>query len=130
MAETSTLRSSRDLRVYQSGYVVARRVFDESKAWPREERYALTDQVRRSSRSICANLAEAWAKRSYPRHFVSKLSDALGEAEETRTWIDFALDCGYLDAATHQDLAERLRHVVGGLTLMMATPDPWCRPSQ
>ena len=127
--QSTSLRSSRDLRVYQHGYAVATQIYDLSKTWPRDERYALTDQVRRSSRSVCANLAEAWAKRAYPRHFVSKLSDALGEAEETRTWLDFARDCGYVSANDHTEMTDALRQVVGGLTLMMARPAPWCRPA-
>ena len=126
---TQALRSSRDLRVYQHGYAVALRIYNLSKTWPRDERYALTDQVRRSSRSVCANLAEAWAQRAYPRHFVSKLSDALGEAEETRTWIDFAHDCGYVSIDEHEAMTGALRNVIGGLTLMMARPAPWCRPA-
>ena len=104
-------------------------LFDASKAWPRDERYALTDQVRRSSRSVCANMAEGWAKRPYPRHFVSKLSDAHGEAEETLVWIRFARDCQYLDEASAQHLAGTYRRVIGGLIKMMRSPASWCGPA-
>ena len=105
-------------------------LFEVSKRWPREERYALTDQVRRSSRSVCANLAEAWSKRRYPRHFVSKLSDAHGEAEETLVWIGFARDCGYLSSDVAHSEEVRCRRVIGGLVKMMRSPASWCGPAR
>ena len=105
------------------------RIFEHSKAWPKEEQYALTDQIRRSSRAICANLAEAWAKRLYPKHFVSKLSDAHGEASETVTWIAFAEQCGYLDASEVAALEAEYQRVIGGLVRMMHQTDQWCGPS-
>ena len=92
------LRGARDLLVYQKAYVLAMEIFRTSKAWPPEEKYSLTDQVRRSSRGVCTNLREAWAKRRYEAHFLSKLTDADGENGETETWLDFARDCGYLVA--------------------------------
>ena len=91
--------SFRDLVVYQKARAVARRFFELSKSFPREELYSLTDQGRRSSRSIGAQIAEAWAKRGYERHFSSKLTDADGEQQETQHWVDTALDCGYLTPA-------------------------------
>ncbi|HLT46126.1 MAG TPA: four helix bundle protein [Rubricoccaceae bacterium] len=117
------------LRVYGEAFEVAMRLFGLSKAWPAEERYALTDQARRSSRSVCANLAEAWAKRLYPRHFVSKLSDAHGEAAETAVWITFAKRCGYLSEADTMLLTEACQRIIGGLIRMMNQPDKWCGPS-
>lgn len=81
-------------------------IFQLSKGWPVEEKYSLTDQVRRSSRSVCANLREAWAKRRYEAHFISKLTDADGENSETNTWLDFALDCRYLNQVDHRRLTE------------------------
>jgi four helix bundle protein len=117
------------LRVYQDAFEIAMRLFELSKAWPKEERYALTDQVRRSSRSICANLAEAWAKRLYPRHFISKLSDAHGEAAETAVWITFATKCGYLPAPDADMLQASCQRLIGGLVTMMNQPDKWCGPS-
>lgn len=90
-------RSCRELRVYQIAMVAAMDVFALTKALPVEERYSLIGQIRRSSRSVCANIAEAFRKRRYPAHFASKLSDAEAEAEETRVWLEFAFRCGYVE---------------------------------
>ena len=119
----------RELRVFQSGFEAAMKIFEVSKAWPREERYALTDQIRRSSRSLCANIAEAWRKRRYESHFVSKLSDADAEVAETQVWLDFALACGYMDKALHSELSGQYDHISGGLVKMMTDPTPWCGPA-
>ena len=116
----------RELRVYQRAFEMATIVFEWSKEWPPEERYALTDQVRRSSRAICANIAEAWFKRSYPKHFTSKLSDASSEAAETLVWIDFAERCGYLDQETADALHNECRAILGGLVKMITQPQKWC----
>src|SRR5512136_3154362 len=89
--------SFRDLLVYQKARELQREVFLISRAFPKDERFSLSDQIRRSSRSIGANIAEAWAKRRYEAHFVSKLTDADGEQYETQHWIETALECGYLD---------------------------------
>ncbi len=105
------------------------RLFEASRTWPKEERYALTDQVRRSSRAVCANLAEAWAKRLYPRHFIAKLSDANGEAAETQVWISFAHRCAYLGDEVARDLSDRCDHVIGGLVTMSTQTDRWCGPA-
>jgi four helix bundle protein len=120
----------RELRVYKRGFAAASRIYELSKHWPKEERYSLTDQIRRSSRSVCANIAEAWRKRRYPAHFVSKLSDSDSEAAETQAWLDFALDCGYIDQQAHDELYGTYENVIGGLVNMMANPDAWCGPSQ
>ena len=117
------------LRVYEEAFELAVEIFEVSASWPKEERYALTDQVRRSSRSVCANIAEAWCKRRYEKHFVSKLSDAHGEAAETVVWLKFAQRCGYLDAAVTKELRRRYHRVVGGLIKMMAAPEKWCGPA-
>jgi len=85
----------KELRVYQQGFAAAGRIYRLSKRWPKEERYSLTDQIRRSSRSVCSNIVEVWRKRRYPAYFVSKLSDSDSETAETQVWLDFALDCGY-----------------------------------
>jgi four helix bundle protein len=103
--------SFRDLVVYQKARAVARRFFDLSKAFPKEERYSLTDQGRRASRSIGAQIAEAWAKRAYEKHFVSKLSDADGEQQETQHWVDTALDCGYLTGPIRDELVDDLERI-------------------
>ena len=119
----------RDLRVYRQALEAAMRVFKLSANWPREERFSLTDQVRRSSRSVCANIAEAWRKRRYPSHFVSKLSDADSEVAETQAWLEFALRCGYLSEADFAVLDKDCECVSGGLVKMMAEPHKWCGPS-
>ena len=95
------ISSFRDLRVYQAAMELQQTVFESSKSWPREEKFSLIDQARRSSRAIGANLAESWAKRKYPLHFVSKLTDADGELQETSHWISTALACGYITDAVH-----------------------------
>ncbi len=119
----------RELRVYRQAFLAAQTIFEHSKHWPPEETYALTDQIRRSSRSVCANIAEAWRKRRYPNHFVSKLSDADAEAAETQTWLDFALDCRYMDQATRDKLDEQYEMIIGGLVKMMHSAEQWCGPS-
>jgi len=120
----------RELRVYRQAFAAATRIYELSKCWPKEERYSLTDQIRRSSRSVCANVAEAWRKRRYPAHFVSKLSDSDSEAAETQVWLDFALDCGYINQQDHDTLYTAYESVAGGLVKMMANPNAWCGPSQ
>lgn len=105
------------------------RIFELSAGWPLEERYALTDQIRRSSRSVCENVAEAWRKRRYPRHFVSKLSDTDAEAAETRVWLSFATRCGYLDAETTDELDGIYNRICGGLVRIMNRPGQWMLPN-
>jgi four helix bundle protein len=119
----------KELGVYRLAVELRKGVVAESKTWPKEERYALTDQARRSSRSVSANLAEAWAKRRYPKHFVSKLTDALGEVEETVVWPDTALECGYLTEGVHRPLSETCGRIAGGLVKMMRHPEQWCGPA-
>ena len=92
------------LKVYQLAYKLAMVIFEVSKLFPKEEKYSLTDQIRRSSRSVCSNLAEAYRKRRYPKHFTSKITDADGEASETQVWIDFARDCNYFNNEIHKNL--------------------------
>jgi len=122
-------RHFRDLRVYQAAFTAAMRIFELSRTWPVEGRYSLTGEGRRSSRSVCGNIAEAWRKRRYPAHFVSKLSDADGEAAETQNWLDFALARGYLDAHAHEELGAAYDGISGGLVSMMSDPDAWCGPA-
>ena len=119
-------RSFRDLIVYQKAKEVSRSVFRVSKSWPKEETYALTDQIRRSSRSVGAQIAEAWAKRRYEKHFVSKLTDADGEQQETQHWVDEASDCGYIDEATRTALLGILDEVGRMLQSMMNKSDSFC----
>jgi four helix bundle protein len=119
----------KDLRVFQTGFDAAMRILEVSKGWPQDERYSLTDPIRRSSRSVCANMAEAWRKRRYEPNFISKLSDADAEAAETQVWLRFAHASGYLEAATYQALDQQYELVCGGLVKMMAEPDKWCGPA-
>jgi four helix bundle protein len=120
----------KELRVHKQAFAAVSRIYTLSKHWPKEERYSLTDQIRRSSRSVCANIAEAWHKRRYPAHFISKLSDSDSEAAETEVWLDFALDCGYISQQVHNELYNTYENVIGGLVNMMANPDAWCGPSR
>ena len=119
------IRSAKDLVVYQKAYRLAMEIFEISKHWPREERFALTDQIRRSSRSTCTCLREAWAKRLYPAHFVSKLTDADGENAETDTWLDFARDSSYLTISDHARLAQEAKEVGSMLGSMINKPEPF-----
>jgi len=119
------INSAKDLRVYQKAYALAMKIFRLSRDWPPEEKYSLTDQIRRSSRSVCANLREAWAKRRYEAHFISKLTDADGENSETDTWLDFAKDCGYLSEEEHQKLTTECREVGAMLGSMLKNPIPF-----
>jgi four helix bundle protein len=118
----------RDLRVYRDAFH-ARQIYDHSTDWPTVERYALTNQIRRSSRSVTANIAEAWRKRLYPKHFISKRSDADAEAAETRSWLDFALDHGYFSEDLYAELDDQYDKVQGSLVRMMDNPDRWCGPA-
>jgi four helix bundle protein len=119
------VKSAKDLEVYQLANEFAMQIFQLSKRFPNEERYALTSQVRRSSRSICLNLREAWAKRRYPAHFVSKLTDSDGENSETDASLDFALQCGYITPDEHKDLAAKCASIGRMLGAMIRNPDPF-----
>lgn len=121
-----TLRSVRDLQVYQLAFRMAMRIFELSKAFPPEERYALTDQMRRSARSVCANLAEGWRKRRYRAVFLHKLSDATQEAAETQTWAEFACASHYLTNQTFQELDEAYEHIFAMLRTMESKADAFC----
>ncbi|MEI8205483.1 MAG: four helix bundle protein [Kiritimatiellales bacterium] len=119
------LNSAKDLEVYKKAYAVSMEIFQLSRSWPAEERYSLTDQVRRSSRSVCSNLREAWAKRRYEAHFISKLSDCDGENSETDTWLDYANNCGYLAPGKHADLAGEIVEIGKMLGGMLRNPEPF-----
>lgn len=119
------IQTHRDLEVYRKAFDASMTIFRLSKTFPKEETYSLTDQIRRSSRSVCANLAEAWRKRGYEAAFISKLSDAETEAAETQVWLEFAVKCGYMDPDAarplYQAYDESLRTVVG----MINHPETW-----
>ena len=117
------LRGYKDLRVFQMAYKLAMEVFCESKTFPIEERYSLTDQIRRSSRSVASNIAEAYRKRRYPKMFISKLADSDSEASETQVWLDFARDCGYLSFNRYDELTTGYEEVGRMLGSMIAHPE-------
>jgi len=126
--EKKLIRTHRDLEVYQIAFKFAMQIFRESKSFPMEERYSLTDQVRRSSRSVCANLTEAWRKRRYEASFISKLSDAEAEAPETQVWLEFAIECGYLDKQAGHELLTNYDNVLGKIVNLINDPQPWLLP--
>src|SRR6202011_5641661 len=111
MSESTRIESAKDLRVYKLAYQLAMEVFELTKKFPSEEKYALTSQIRRSSRSICLNLREAWAKRRYEAHFVGKITDCDGENSETDSALDFAKNCGYISSDEHKDLTARCAEI-------------------
>ncbi len=123
--------SFRDLEVYKLARQLSFEIFETSKGYPKEEMYSLTDQIRRSSRSVGAQIAEAWAKRRYKRHFISKLTDADGEQQETQHWIETALDCGYLSSRQSKNWLEHYASVGRMLNSMMNKADSFCsQPDQ
>jgi four helix bundle protein len=114
-----------ELEVYREAFEAAMTVYEASKAFPKQENYALTDQLRRSSRSVCANIAEAWRKRRYENAFAAKLSDAESEAAETQVWIEFAVRCGYLPAETGRQLFTTYHRIIGALVGMIHHRESW-----
>jgi four helix bundle protein len=121
----TNIRHFRELDVYRLAIELAMRIFEISKRFPFEERYSLIDQIRRSSRSVCANIAEAWRKRRYPNAFVSKLSDAEAEAAETQVWLEFSLQCGYIDNTSFKELDQIYDQIQGKLVKMISNPEHW-----
>jgi four helix bundle protein len=114
-----------ELDVYKLSVEVAMEIFRLTKRFPSEERYSLTDQVRRSSRSVSAQLAEAWRKRKYEAAFLAKLNDAEAEAAETQVWIEYAVKCEYLNRVAAQSLHKQCDHIIGKLVNMANHPEPW-----
>jgi four helix bundle protein len=121
----SLVKKHQDLVIYKIAFDAAMRIFELSKQFPYEERFSLTDQVRRSSRSVCANMAEAWRKRRYQAAFIAKLSDCESEAAETQTWIEFAVKCGYLDVETGRELYGKYNQILSGLVTMSKNSSSW-----
>ena len=117
------MEGHKQLKVYLAAYKLAMEIFNGSKLFPKEERYSLTDQIRRSSRSVVANIAEGFRKRRYPNMFISKLADADSEATETQVWIDFAHDCGYLSQKHHDELIAGYEEIGRMLGAMIAHPE-------
>ncbi len=120
------IRSVRDLKVYKLAFEMAMRIYKISSDFPAAEKYALTDQVRRSSRSVCSNLAEGWRKRRYKAVFINKLSDAAQEAAETQTWLEFALACGYISQDLFEDLDKQYEQVFAMLFGLEKKADSFC----
>jgi four helix bundle protein len=121
----SMVKFHRVLGIYQISFEAAMKIFESSKKFPVEERYSLTDQIRRSSRSVCANMAEAWRKRRYEAAFVAKLNDCEAESAETQTWIEFTVKCNYLDIETGCKLYGNYNQVLSGLVTMINNPSRW-----
>jgi four helix bundle protein len=114
-----------DLEVYQLAYKAAMEIFSMSLSFPKEEKYSLTDQIRRSSRSVCANIAEAFYRRKYPRNFAAHLSDSLAEAAETKVWLDFSCDCNYINSEIKEKLNDDYSKIIGKLIIMINQSDLW-----
>ena len=121
-------KSFRDLEVCKVAYTLSREIYEATKSFPKEEMYSLTDQIRRSSRSVGAQISEAWVERLYERHFVSKLTDADGEQQETQHWIQTALGCGYLSPVQAKDWLKRYACVGRMLNSMISKADQFCSP--
>jgi four helix bundle protein len=121
----TAIRSYKELDVYRRAMDLAMDVFKITSGFPSQERYSLVDQIRRSSRSVCANIAEAWRKRRYKAAFVSRLSDAETEAAETQVWIEFSHRCGYIDDDSARRLDGGYDHVIAQLITIMESPDKW-----
>ena len=119
-----------DLDVYQRAFDAAMRIFELSRAFPKEETYSLTDQIRRSSRSVCSNIAEGWRKRRYEKAFISKLSDAEGEAAETQVWLQFSVKCTYLDTTVGRELYQEYDGILATLVGMINHPETWIIQSE
>jgi four helix bundle protein len=126
MSALDHVQSFRDLLVYQKSRKLSKEIFQLTKTFPKEEMYSLTDQVRRSSRSVGAQIAEAWAKRRYEKHFVSKLTDSDGEQQETQHWIGVAFDCGYITENQGRELIEKCQEIGRMLAGMISKADLFC----
>ncbi len=120
------VKDYKELRVYKLAYESVMDIFRQSRCWPSEEKFSLIGQIRRSSRSVCTNIAEAWRKRRYEAAFVSKLSDSDTEAAETEVHLSFALDCGYLVPEKQAKLQDQYDHICRQLTMMMDDAGSWC----
>ncbi len=123
--ERKLIKSHEELEVYRLAFGLAMKIFELSKKFPREETYSLTDQIRRASRSVCANISESWRRRRYAAAFVSKLNDSETEAAESQTWLRFALECRYLDSADYSELHAGYDLVLSKLVTIINNPNPW-----
>lgn len=121
----SLIKYHKELKVYQEAFSAAMSIFELTKSFPGEEKFSLTDQIRRSSRSVCGNIAEGWRKRRYQKLFENKLIDSDGEATETQNWLDFALACKYIKDKDDQELYEKYNEILSMLTSMIINSDKW-----
>jgi len=119
------IRDHRELEVYKLAFKCAMEIFEISKSFPKEEKYSLTDQIRRSSRSVCANIGEAFRKRRYPKSFIAKLVDSEGEGAETQTWLQFAVDCKYMEKRVANRLSNEYDNIIGKLVIMENQSEKW-----
>ncbi len=119
------IKSHRELKVFQLSFEAGMEIFRLTKKFPKEEKYSLTDQIRRSSRSVSGNNAEAFRKRRYPKSFIAKLSDSEGEAAESQVWLDYALECGYIEKETHHGLTDKYEHIISMIVNMISRPENW-----
>ena len=119
------IRTHKDLDVYQLSFEAGMQIFELSKNFPKEEKYSLTDQIRRSSRSVSGNIAEAWRHRRYPKSFISKLSISEGEAAETQVWLDYAFACEYIKDEIHKELYLKYDNIIGKLVNIIRYPEKW-----
>ncbi|BAY37429.1 S23 ribosomal protein [Nostoc sp. NIES-2111] len=119
------IRDHKDLEIYKMAFDAAMKIFELSKKFPVEERYSLTDQIRRSSRSVCANFAEAWRKRRYQAAFIAKLNDCESESAETQTWIEFAVKCNYMDIEIGRELYGIYNQILTGLVNIINNSSNW-----
>ncbi|MDO9341825.1 MAG: four helix bundle protein [Bacteroidales bacterium] len=119
------IRSHRELDVYKMAFNTAMQIYDLSKNFPKEEIYSLTDQIRRSSRSVCANLGEAFRKRRYPKAFIAKLNDSEGESGETQVWLEIAFHCNYINEDQYNQLDKIYENIIGKLVNMSLQPEKW-----
>ncbi len=127
MTSAKRINSVRDLEVYRIAFDTAMEIYKVSKSFPAEEKYSLTDQIRRSSRAVCANLSEGWRKRRYKAVFINKLSDSAQEAAETQTWLEFGLKCNYINNEFFAKLDERYEHIYAMLNTMEKKAETFCR---
>ncbi|MCR9182466.1 MAG: four helix bundle protein [Flavobacteriaceae bacterium] len=121
----SKIISHKELKVFQLSFETAMLIFEISKSFPSEEKYSLTDQIRRSSRSVSGNIAEAWRKRRYEKSFVAKLSDSEGEAAETQVWLDYSFACKYINEEIYNELYAKYDHILAILVKMIFNPQQW-----
>lgn len=126
MERKKQIRHFRDLEVYQRAFALAMRIYEMTKTFPNEERYSLVDQIRRSSRSVCSNIAEAWRKRKYEAVFKNKLTDAMQEASETQCWLEFCLACKYIENSLFNELDSEYEEVLSMLNVMEKNAGKFC----